>query len=125
MSKYEELFNEVLDIIDFELIKYKNGWGLIDKQLADLGDIESERFDNVVKLVDRLEMYIEDYFVEEIRIEVEELAEMTWKEIIDTAPDELNQQQSEAYKFNLLVLDMICNHKDEIEFENCRYAVKE
>jgi hypothetical protein len=125
MSKYEELFNEVLDIIDFELIKYKNGWGLIDKQLADLGDIESERFDNVVKLVDRLEMYIEDYFVEEIRIEVEELAEMTWKEIIDTAPNELNQQQSEAYKFNLLVLDMICNHKDEIEFENCRYAVKE
>ncbi len=125
MSKYEELFNEVLDIIDFELIKYKNGWGLIDKQLADLGDIESERFDNVVKLVDRLEMYIEDYFVEEIRIEVEELAEMTWKKIIDTAPNELNQQQSEAYKFNLLVLDMICNHKDEIEFENCRYAVKE
>ena len=125
MSKYEELFNEVLDIIDFELIKYKNGWGLIDKQLADLGDIESERFDNVVKLEDRLEMYIEDYFVEEIRIEVEELAEMTWKEIIDTAPNELNQQQSEAYKFNLLVLDMICNHKDEIEFENCRYTVEE
>lgn len=125
MSKYEELFNEVLDIIDFELIKYKNGWGLIDKQLADLGDIESERFDNVVKLVDRLEMYIEDYFVEEIRIEVEELAEMTWKEIIDTAPNELDQQQSEAYKFNLLVLDMICNHKDEIEFENCRYTVEE
>ena len=125
MSKYEELFNEVLDIIDFELIKYKNGWGLIDKQLADLGDIESERFDNVVKLVDRLEMYIEDYFVEEIRIEVEELAEMTWKEIIDTAPNELNQQQSEAYKFNLLVLDMICNHKDEIDFENCRYTVEE
>lgn len=125
MSKYEELFNEVLDIIDFELIKYKNGWGLIDKQLADLGDIESERFDNVVKLVDRLEMYIEDYFVEEIRIEVEELAEMTWKEIIDTAPNELNQQQSEAYKFNLLVLDMICNHKDEMEFENCRYTVEE
>ena len=125
MSKYEELFNEVLDIIDFELIKYKNGWGLIDKQLADLGDIESERFDNVVKLVDRLEMYIEDYFVEEIRIEVEELAEMTWKEIIDTAPNELNQQQSEAYKFNLLVLDMICNHKDEIEFETCRYTVEE
>ena len=112
MSKYEELFNEVLDIIDFELIKYKNGWGLIDKQLADLGDIESDRFDNVVKLVDRLEMYIE-------------LAEMTWKEIIDTAPNELNQQQSEAYKFNLLVLDMICNHKDEIEFENCRYTVEE
>ena len=125
MSKYEELFNEVLDIIDFELIKYKNGWGLIDKQLADLGDKESERFDNVVKLVDRLEMYIEDYFVEEIRIEVEELAEMTWKEIIDTAPNELNQQQSEAYKFNLLVLDMICNHKDEIEFENCRSTVEE
>lgn len=125
MSKYEELFNEVLDIIDFELIKYKNGWVLTDKQLADLGDIESERFDNVVKLVDRLEMYIEDYFVEEIRIEVEELAEMTWKEIIDTAPNELNQQQSEAYKFNLLVLDMICNHKDEIEFENCRYTVEE
>lgn len=125
MSKYEELFNEVLDIIDFELIKYKNGWVLTDKQLADLGDIESERFDNVVKLVDRLEMYIEDYFVEEIRIEVEELAEMTWKEIIDTAPNKLNQQQSEAYKFNLLVLDMICNHKDEIEFENCRYTVEE
>lgn len=125
MSKYEELFNEVLDIIDFELVKYKNGWGLIDKQLADLGDIESERFDNAVKLVDRLEMYIEDYFVEEIRIEVEELAEMTWKEIIDTAPNKLNQQKSEAYKFNLLVLDIICNHKDEIELENCRYTVEE
>lgn len=37
----ECLFDQFLETINFRLVKYPSGWGLIDKQGADLGNIES------------------------------------------------------------------------------------
>ena len=45
-NRWEELFDELLDLIEFRLIKYPDGWGLVDRQGANLGDIESDRFDS-------------------------------------------------------------------------------
>ena len=60
-NRWEELFDELLDLIEFRLIKYPDGWGLVDRQGANLGDIESDRFDSSVTLIDRLEVYVRDY----------------------------------------------------------------
>ena len=42
-NKYEKLFDEFISITDFRLVKYMDGFGLIDLQGADLGEIESDR----------------------------------------------------------------------------------
>lgn len=61
------LFNEMLDLIEFQLVRYSDGqWGLKDLQLANLGDIESDRFVNLTQIIDRLDVYIIDYFEEPI-----------------------------------------------------------
>lgn len=45
-NRYETLFEEFMDLTEFTLIKYKDGWGLHDRQGGNLGDIESDRFEN-------------------------------------------------------------------------------
>lgn len=56
--------NEFLGFFDFTYKKYPDGkYGFIDLQGADLGDIESERYDSPEGMVDRLgdSIYITDY----------------------------------------------------------------
>ena len=56
-------FNEFLNYFDFEYKKYPDGYGLIDTQKANLGDIEDERFGCAGEMVERLAdgIYGEDY----------------------------------------------------------------
>ncbi len=61
-----KLFAEMLDLMEFELIKDKDGYGLIDLQEANLGDIQSERFESGMAILDRLDRYIDDYYVRPI-----------------------------------------------------------
>ena len=35
-NRWEELFDELLDLIEFRLIKYPDGWGLLDRQGANM-----------------------------------------------------------------------------------------
>lgn len=48
MKKAVDLFESILDIEEFFMVRYQDGtWGLQDRQGANLGDIESERFENI------------------------------------------------------------------------------
>lgn len=60
--------HDFLDFFDFELNRYDDGYGVIDLQGANLGDIESERFDTLSKIVDRFSgsIYIGDYIDEKL-----------------------------------------------------------
>ena len=59
-----ELFNEMLDLYEFTLIHHSdNTWGLLDRQGANLGDIESDRFNTITDIFERLEVYHIDYIV--------------------------------------------------------------
>lgn len=131
-NKWEKIFNEFLDLTEFTLVKHKTGlededgvWSLIDLQGANLGDIESDRFKNAAGILDRMEIYINDYFIEDIEnLLTEKGIEVTWgsdyQEYIDNAKDLLPDAS-----WDFAVLDMICNHAEKINLENCIYEEAE
>ena len=63
-NKYEKLFCSFLDLTEFSLIKYKDGFGLEDRQGANLGDIEGDRFETAEQIFERMSIYIDDYINE-------------------------------------------------------------
>lgn len=66
-KKYISLFSDIISIEEFELVRYKNGlWGVHDLQGANLGGIESDSFDTIAQILDRMEIYHIDYFEESI-----------------------------------------------------------
>lgn len=65
MKNAVKMFNEILGTEEFILAKYSDGtWGVIDRQGADLGCIESNRFNTMTEVLDRMEIYHIDYFEE-------------------------------------------------------------
>lgn len=60
-----KLFDSFLDLTEFSLIKYEDGFGLEDHQGANLGDIEDDRFETAEQIFERMSIYIDDYIDEE------------------------------------------------------------
>lgn len=121
-NTYEKLFDEFLDLTEFRLLKHKDGtFSLEDLQCANLGDIESERFETATQILDRMDVYIQDYIVEELSDILDEtgisLEEDTWKCLL-----ECRDKVPEA-NWGFDVLDMIINHPDKIDLNNCDYSL--
>ena len=130
-NKWEKLFDEFLDLTEFALVKHKPNdyeydparWSLIDNQGGNLGNIESDRFVGADQILERMDVYIHDYIIEDI----EKLAEENDIDISDwdgwgwdyllSYRDKFPQDCQ--YEFDLL--DMICYHFEEINLENCTY----
>lgn len=123
-NRWEELFDGLLRTIDFRLVKYPDGWGLVDKQGADLGDIESERFSDAATVIDRLEIYINDYVVSDIQEDLGMGEFSDWGELLKTANAKMPPEDLERYHFDLAFLDMVCNHPSEIDLERCCFTVE-
>lgn len=126
-NKWEKLFDEFLDLTEFTFVRHQNDWSLIDNQGANLGDIQSDRFKDAAQILERMDIYIRDYIITDI----EELAEENNIDISDwdgwgwdyllSYRDKFPQDCQ--YEFDLL--DMICNHFEEINLENCTYEEEE
>ena len=138
MKDYTTVFREFLDLIEMELVRYEDGFGVIDLQGANLGDIESDRFQNASELIDRLNLYINDYYITDLEEE--------YTEYFDT-PDGVSPYHtaedwcemfkliafkgSAAEKFisehlhEFQVLDMILNHADEVSLDDVFSGVHE
>ena len=125
-NRYEKLFDQFMELTEFGLIKHNDDnedgiWSVRDYQGANLGDIESDRFNSAMQIFDRMEIYIEDYFLRDID---NLLAEkdivtdfmVTYDDYLQNARELLPEA---AWDFE--VLDMICNHFDEINLNNCYY----
>ena len=120
-NKYEELFDSFLSITDFRLVKYLDGFGLMDLQGANFGEIESDRFKTAEDIFDRMDIYINDYFITNI----DELLdgkdiEVTWNNDYVSYLEHAKPLLPE-YNFDFDILDMICYHADEIDLNNCNY----
>ena len=120
-NTYEKLFDEFLIITDFQLLKHKDGtFSLKDLQLANLANIEGDRFTSVLEILDRLDIYIQDYPISDIEEALDE------KSIeIDCAWGEYGQYRDliPDYKFDFDLLDMIINHPDKVDLNNCDYSL--
>lgn len=120
-NTYEKLFDEFLNITEFLLLKHKDGtFSLEDLQRANLGDIEDNRFETASEVLDRMDTYIQDYLVVDIEVALDEESieiDCDWKEYgkyRDLIPD---------YRFDFDLLDMIVNHSNEVDLNNCDYSL--
>ena len=120
-NTYEKLFDEFFDLTEFRLLKHKDGtFSLEDQQCANIGDIEDDRFETAPEVLDRMDVYIQDYLITDIEDALDEKSieiDCDWKEYgkyRDFLPD---------CKFDFDLLDMIINHPDKIDLNNCDYSL--
>ena len=120
-NTYEELFDAFLNITEFRLLKHNDGtFSLEDRQCANLGDIEDDRFETASEVLDRMDVYIQDYLAAGIEDALDEKSieiDCDWKEYgkyRDLIPD---------YRFDFDLLDMIVNHSNEVDLNNCDYSL--
>lgn len=129
MGKATEVFKTFLDMIEFELVFHgEEGWGLVDLQGANLGDIEGDRFQTAAEIIERLGVYIDDYYLDDLEDEMLEIKRTFECELPETAEEWLEYAKKssgneEAEKFvadhkhEFDVLDMIVNHADEVKLD--------
>lgn len=120
-NTWEKLFDDFMDLIEMGLVKTNEGYfHLKDYTSANLGNIESEEFDNAEWLFERLDNYIYDYIVSSIEECLEEKGYDSYcgnyQDLINYCKDKLPDS-----KWDLDVLDMICNHFKDIDLNNCTY----
>ena len=120
-NTYEELFDAFLNITEFRLLKHNDGtFSLEDRQSAYFGDIEDDRFETASEVLDRMDVYIQDYLAAGIEDALDEESitiDCDWKEYgkyRDFLPD---------YGFDFDLLDMIVNHSNEVDLNNCDYSL--
>lgn len=121
-NTYEKLFDEFLDLTEFRLLKHKDGtFSLEDQQCANLGDIEDDRFTSASEILDRMDVYIQDYIVEELSDVINEndinLEEDTWKGLLEC------RDKVPGADWDFDVLDMIINNPDKVDLNNCDYLL--
>ena len=120
-NTYEELFDAFLNITEFRLLKHNDGtFSLEDRQSTNFGDIEDDRFETASEVLDRMDVYIQDYLAAGIEDALDEESitiDCDWKEYgkyRDFLPD---------YGFDFDLLDMIVNHSNEVDLNNCDYSL--
>ena len=111
-NEYEKLFEDFLDLTEFTLIKHKDGWGLYDRQGGNFGNIEGDRFKSAAEILDRMDIYVDDYIREDLEnVWVDELDKN-----IDDAPsylcDWLNYRvELREYQYELDLIDQIWENR--------------
>lgn len=158
-NKWEILFQEWLDLTEFSLIKHRNPehiveyetpdgepdcaidycgtWSIYDRQGANLGNINEDRFDNAGQILDRMDIYINDYIYRdleeefiayEVDLENNELpwSADTWLALANNKEFyEKNKDYFDDHQWEFNALDMIANHFDEINLENIYFEEEE
>lgn len=130
-ERANSLFADMLDLMEFRLIKDENGYGLIDLQGGNLGDIQSERFSSGAEIAERLDRYLYDYYIRGINEGLETIDEdrrytsNDEYENIHTLLDMRNNPVSKEflnfikeYEHDLDTLDMAFNYPEMVVLEN-------
>lgn len=118
---FTDLFVNFLYSTEFALDKDEDGYYLVDLQRANLGNIDEDRFDSAEEIFDRMDIYIEDYFVadlddwaEHYKIELPG----SYEEMLHFIDDNAERYPlTDIEKYSYEVLDMIVNHHDDIDLE--------
>lgn len=135
-NKWETLFDEWLDLTEFTLVRHQNDynritdeyghWSLTDNQGGNVGNIEGDRFTSAMQILERMDSYIEDYIVEPLEkianiegIDIYDWENYGWDDLLS-----YRDEFPEDCQWDFDVIDMMCNHFDEINLENCFYEEK-
>lgn len=112
MTKRErDIFNDLMDLYEFEV--YTNEQGQLqvyDLQGACLGDICSETFKDEWEILERMEIYHEDYIIRAIEEDLD-VSFDTYGEYLDYLKALDNKDE---YGYDIAVLSLIVNKKLDI-----------
>ena len=117
LNRWEELFLDFIDMTEFYLYKEIDDneevyYRLEDGQYANLGDIQSDRFYSAASILDRMGIYEYDYIIEDLHECADfELKYDKWSDLLKY------REQMPDNHFNFELIDMICNHAEDIDID--------
>lgn len=72
-KNWNQVVTDWLSLTEFELIKNENGtWSLHDLQGGNLGDIELDEFTSADEIIDRMDVYFQDYVFDTIAEDIDD-----------------------------------------------------
>lgn len=121
---YTKIFFNMLEVIDFELVKHEDGYGLVDKQGGNFGDIESDRYTNASQIIDRLDIYLNDFYFDDLEEAAESEYGITFKyQPVPSSAEEWitlmdkHEEFKKAYRHEYDVMDLIAFHAQDVDLE--------
>lgn len=113
----EQIFVDFLDLIEFDLIKDGQQYALVDRQGANLGEIESRRYERLVDIIDDLSVYVEDYIVAPLEEQARQLhipIPVTWEGFVA-----IRDKFPAANQWDLQVLQVLTKDYPMINLDKC------
>ena len=114
---------EFVNDCDFDLyVEYNEDEGryvlrLEDLQGANLGDIESDEFHTFEEVVDRMSVYIDDYFIRPVEEEFGDEIE-DWNTIADLYNEltKLPKERTKSWSWTIDMIGLIGGHYEQMEY---------
>lgn len=107
-SYYYNLFEDILDLYEFDLAVDDEGfWRVVDRQSANLGGIEQDKFETLASIVDRMDAYHNDYIIEDLEKCFPEIEYSNWEDLYKELISLSNDEDLSEFEFDIRVLEMI------------------
>lgn len=109
-SYYYNLFEDMLDLYEFDLAVDDEGfWRVVDRQSANLGGIEQDKFETLASIVDRMDAYHNDYIIEDLEKCFPEIEYSNWEDLYKQLIGlfKRNKEDLSEFEFDIRVLEMI------------------
>lgn len=120
-----KVFTGFITSMDFTVVKVGDEYSLRDD--ANLGNIHSDRFDSAMAMTDRLDVYIEDYYIydtlsliksnglEDILTDDSPSLLQICEDINAASGDERVQKFFNEYRSTMEIIDLIVNRIDDVD----------
>lgn len=99
---------EVLDLYEFELLINDDlTLSVYDIQGGNLGNIEAERFDNFNELMERLDIYHQDYIIKDLEERYDEIEYDNWLDFYNKLIQEEDYKKGIGFNWDIDILGLI------------------
>lgn len=112
---YRDLFNELIEQYEFEIVKTKDEDGndclkLKDLQGGNLGNIEDRKYNDYAEILDDLDTYHNDYLVKYVSDCVYEYCDTdaTWQDLVNAYFEHIDEFDGDC-EWEARMLDLVVN----------------
>ena len=107
---YYNLFQDMLDLYEFDLsVDEENNWRVVDRQGANLGGIEQDKFETLASIIERMEIYHNDYIIRDLGECFPDIEYSNWNDLYLQLIQLSDEEDLSEFEFSIRVLEMILN----------------
>lgn len=107
---YYNLFQDMLDLYEFDLsVDEENNWRVVDRQGANLGGIEQDKFETLASIIERMEIYHNDYIIRDLEECFPDIEYSNWNDLYLQLIQLSDEEDLSEFEFSIRVLEMILN----------------